>query len=196
MGSGNIGIVPYLNRNITGLDNYFYKSEDKRIKIIKGDTAQIPFKDNSFDVVISMDMMEHIKPHVRKKSVQEMLRVTKKYLIIGFPTGRCAHKQDVYVVNLTKKIFGKEDPFAKEHLDFPLPMEKEFLDFLVKKYIRSVKRINNFPIRLRYIVLWLLFNNQKWKQRTYFILNIFARAISKVQSDKSYRKIFFIEKSA
>lgn len=65
---------------------------DVGIEIItKGVSENLPFEDNSFDVVYSSHVLEHVKSEV--KSLKEMKRVLKKngVLIIGMPTSRMAY---------------------------------------------------------------------------------------------------------
>ncbi|MBI4099942.1 class I SAM-dependent methyltransferase, partial [Candidatus Microgenomates bacterium] len=86
VGSGGLGIAPYLNRSVTGLDTHFsppfHPSLTKKI----GNGTKIPFPDKSFDVVIAVDILEHVKPVDRAKVVSEIRRVAKKEIIIAVPT--------------------------------------------------------------------------------------------------------------
>jgi 2-polyprenyl-3-methyl-5-hydroxy-6-metoxy-1,4-benzoquinol methylase len=43
----------------------------------------LPYKDNSFDLLICTEVLEHLKDP--SKALEEMLRVTKKYLIVSVP---------------------------------------------------------------------------------------------------------------
>jgi len=52
---------------------------------VNGDSLNIPFSDNSFDLVFSVDMLEHIKKADRMKAIEEAIRVTNKTCIITFP---------------------------------------------------------------------------------------------------------------
>jgi len=44
---------------------------------------ELPYKDNSFDLVICTEVLEHLEEPT--KAFKEMLRVSKKYLIISVP---------------------------------------------------------------------------------------------------------------
>lgn len=48
----------------------------KGLKYLVGDAENIPFKDNFFDIVIGLDMLDHIPDY--KKSMREINRVLKK----------------------------------------------------------------------------------------------------------------------
>jgi 2-polyprenyl-3-methyl-5-hydroxy-6-metoxy-1,4-benzoquinol methylase len=43
----------------------------------------LPYKDNSFDLVVCTEVLEHLREP--EKAVKEMLRVSRKYLIISVP---------------------------------------------------------------------------------------------------------------
>jgi 2-polyprenyl-3-methyl-5-hydroxy-6-metoxy-1,4-benzoquinol methylase len=53
------------------------------IKITKGNIYELPYKDNSFDLVLCTEVLEHLeKP---QDALKELVRVSKKYLIISVP---------------------------------------------------------------------------------------------------------------
>ncbi len=53
------------------------------IKITKGDIYKLPYKDNSFDLVLCTEVLEHLeKP---EDGLKELVRVSKKYLVISVP---------------------------------------------------------------------------------------------------------------
>jgi len=63
---------------IVGVDIQNYRSAKIPIKIFDGD--KIPYPSNTFDIVISLDVLHHTKDI--PKHIKEIKRVSKKYLII------------------------------------------------------------------------------------------------------------------
>jgi len=52
--------------------------------IKQGSVYDLPYKDDSFDLVICTEVLEHLEEPA--KALREMLRVTKKYLILSVPS--------------------------------------------------------------------------------------------------------------
>lgn len=53
------------------------------LKFIHGSVYELPYKNNSFDLVICTEVLEHLEEPTR--ALKEILRVSKKYLIISVP---------------------------------------------------------------------------------------------------------------
>ena len=83
--------------------------------------ADLPLGDQSYDVVLALDVLEHIPPEIRMKVISESLRVARKLVIFGFPSGEAAHKADE---ELKREYIRKGVPvpdWLEEHMlaDFP-----------------------------------------------------------------------------
>ncbi len=48
------------------------------------DAVQLPFRDNAFDVVVSLRFMGHLPPAVRAAALEEMARVARHRLVVAF----------------------------------------------------------------------------------------------------------------
>lgn len=59
------------------------KKERSHLDIRKGDVYRLPFKDNSFDLIMCCEVLEHLeKP---EKALAELKRVCAKYVILSVP---------------------------------------------------------------------------------------------------------------
>jgi len=52
-------------------------------EVILADVTQLPFKDNSFDVVVASEIIEHI--HCTEAALEEIKRVARKNVVITVP---------------------------------------------------------------------------------------------------------------
>lgn len=79
-----------LNKNIIGIDynkNLFkLKAKDNEILIVRGDLTQLPFKDDTFDIIFCLDVLEHI--YEIEKAILALKNALKKegLLIVCQPT--------------------------------------------------------------------------------------------------------------
>lgn len=65
------------------LSKYAFDYADKKVKpyLKIADVVDIPFPDNSFDLVFSNDILQHLDHDKIKKGIGESIRVSKKYII-------------------------------------------------------------------------------------------------------------------
>lgn len=100
-------------------------------KYVRGSGTGLPFAAGSFDVVVSCDTLEHVPPGERGSFVEELLRVSRDYVILIAPffqeTTRLAEEiLDQFVT----KTLGVVHPALREHLDRGLPSREEMEGFL------------------------------------------------------------------
>ena len=139
VGSGSLGVVPYLKKEIDGLDINFSGPQSPLLNKIKGKATDLPFRKNSYDVVISVDLLEHLSKDEREKAVFEMIRVAKNLAIIVVPTGELSQKQDRQLDKYYQKVFGTRNQFLKEHVQNGLPKTEEILVF-IDRSLRGLKK--------------------------------------------------------
>lgn len=107
-------------------------SEEKSDLIIKGD--RLPFEANSFQIVCSIDVFEHIPRPKRQAFIEDLLRVASQKVIMSFPIGTPKHIE--YEKNLQKRLLekGLDVTYLNEHIKFGLPTLEE-----VKKLTDGIK---------------------------------------------------------
>ena len=54
-----------------------------KLNIKKGDIYHLPYKDNTFDMLVCTEVLEHLT--FPEKAVKELARVAKKYIVISVP---------------------------------------------------------------------------------------------------------------
>jgi ubiquinone/menaquinone biosynthesis C-methylase UbiE len=207
VGSGPIGIAPYLGKQVIGVDTDFSGKECQLLKQVVGDGTKLQFSDKSFDYVVSTDVLEHIPPAMREQAIQEWLRVAKKELIIAFPEGEKSeiHDKTLYE-NFKKKVLSDfSEKFFKEHLENGLPKIVEVKSW-IKKYFEEkgnmlerdkqvdIVVINNLNLSLRQFLMsgWMTKNPLV---DLFFrkILLFFIPILRLFNNNPTYRKIIFVK---
>ena len=199
VGSGSLGIGPYLRREFTGVDLGFDGPDWSGMTKIKATAMELPFKNERFDVVVSLDMLEHLAPDKRKQAISEMIRVAKEKVIIGVPVGKLAHEQDMRLDEHYLKIQGKRHPFLMEQTEYGLPSVDQLSDFITESCGRfkknyKLKIIPNINLKLRE---WMM---RGWISKN-FISNIFHRKLlllvipilRQMNQPPTYRQFFVVE---
>jgi ubiquinone/menaquinone biosynthesis C-methylase UbiE len=51
--------------------------------LVQCDAERLPFKDRSFDAVVSLRFMRHLDRTARRQVLTEMSRATRRWLVIG-----------------------------------------------------------------------------------------------------------------
>jgi len=127
--------------------------EFKQEHYIVGDITNAPFAKEKFDVVIASDLLEHVKPRSRESALEEMLRISSHYVILGGPFYSPEVARAESLVNeLHLSLRGCEHPWLKEHIENGLPSEEELLTYLRNNNIGFQK------ISTNNILNWLLIN--------------------------------------
>ena len=87
VGCGNGAITNYLAEyyDVTGLDR-----SENALKFVNGKKIQasadaIPLADHSFDLGFSSELLEHLEEDVLLKTVSELKRVSREYILISVP---------------------------------------------------------------------------------------------------------------
>jgi len=163
VGSGGDGLARFLKYsgqyqkyNIILAD--IQKDKLKNVKLgmpIVADGKYLPFKDNIFDIVVSVDVIEHVPQKDREKFLKELKRVSKDYVLLhlvahdpeyGFLGKFADQKFHKWYV----KTFGMVEQNTIEHLEMGHPNISE-----IKKVLSNptIKGTQNIDVWLKCVVL-------------------------------------------
>lgn len=200
IGPGELGILPYLDSSykITGVDiDFGNASQSKRMRMVKQTGNNLPFPDNSFDLVISQDTFEHVPPAHRDPLLSEALRVAKSQVIFGFPTGFFARLADSYLAWFYKLTHQEDFPYLSEHKAYSLPNAS-----IVKNQFISHSHIQNKNIKITSkgntnVCVWvglLTLGFSEFKPFTFFyrLLSISICIFRYLNFPPCYRQILFV----
>ena len=132
IGSGQNGICKFIEHRITGIDiNFRDYRDDGQVSIhpnltpVFGDILKgTNFKDQEFDLVLCVDMLEHIRKQDRERAIKEILRIGRN-AYIALPVGKHALACDRWLGEFLVR-HGKVPPeWLFEHLDLEFPEDGE-----------------------------------------------------------------------
>lgn len=145
VGSGSQGIGKFLSHRFVGVDLDFrdYTGKARRPSAwmlpVHADSVRLPFGDRLFDVVVMIDVLEHIRPEERPAVLQECLRVTRQWLVVGFPSDHQALSHDRDYGDWLSMQRQPAPGWLQEHLTWPFPtvqdVVKQVADFAVETRI-------------------------------------------------------------
>lgn len=126
---------------IVSLDIKFFPGES----FVAADLLRLPFGPETFDIVVSLDVLEHIAPARRRELFDELDRVCRGHLIIGAPFHDEAVLEAERLANdFYLRAVGRENDFISEHLRLGLPRLEEAATWVEEKNYRSVILPNNY----------------------------------------------------
>lgn len=138
MGCGEgILVEQYRNKgyNITGMDLY-YSSEF----VIKGDITDTKLDSDSYDLILCLDVIEHLNFEEQEKALKEIHRILKNDGILLAAIPNLAHFASRLSFLLTGRLF-RTSKIERHKGDRPID---EYID-LIKNYFTIVKRKGIFP---------------------------------------------------
>jgi SAM-dependent methyltransferase len=122
VGSGWWGLSWYWPQTVVQTDFRFIGSAPAtgrrgRARFVRSSAERLPFADDTFDFVVSSDMLEHLPEPLRAPSVRELIRVARRGVIVGFPCGDPARRLDRRVDSLLRAAHRPRPEWLAEHLE-------------------------------------------------------------------------------
>lgn len=202
VGSGSLGITPYLKREIDGLDTDFSGPKSAYLNKIKGSILSFPLRKNSYEVVISTDTLEHLKKEDRPAAIAQMCKAASNLVIIVVPIGKIAENQDKALNNYFQKVMGRADQFLQEHVENGLPQTDEILvaidkiaRSLGKKSLVTSKPLLNLKVREILMRTWI--SKNRYIYYLYLKGYLLGLPLLKIANfGNCYRRMFVIEFSS
>jgi hypothetical protein len=94
-----------------------------------GSGTELPFEDGSFDVVTSVDTLEHVPPAQRRIFLAELCRVSARFVIVAAPFHHPATERVERQLNdCHRRLFRTPHPWLDEHVQNGLPRLKDVLE--------------------------------------------------------------------
>jgi hypothetical protein len=91
--------------SVTALDLEAPQIVHPVVQCVKGDVTKLEFADDSFDMVLCAEVLEHVPPDGLRAAGAEIARVTRGVAVIGVP-----YRQDLRACRTTCRVCGRSNP--------------------------------------------------------------------------------------
>lgn len=126
---------------VFGLDSSFEALSQVQRSKCMGSITSIPFPDNSFDLVMTSDVLEHLNDQELGYALIELQRVAKKFVLVTVPLNeqietnfvKCAECGHIYHVNYHQRSFS-EKSILNLFVDTLMPVEIRLSGSLTRPY--------------------------------------------------------------
>lgn len=153
----------------------------KRDGHLVGDVLRMPFRDGAFRLVVSLDVLEHLRASEREVFLEEMLRVGEGRLILGAPFRDAAVEQaEEFIDEWLRACLGEEDLYLREHRERGLPDLAEVRQFFTRRGFSCVEIPNGFLFN------WLVM----MAVRRFVVARVGGDALG-TRMDRFYNSVFY-----
>ena len=135
--------------------------DDQHVNFKQGNIFSIPFKKKQFDIVVCNNVLTHI--HKIKKPIRELMRVSKKYVILRTPLDINSYRIQIVYNNKWWKYTNVKP--SDEFDNQGNPRAFSYFDILSFDYLTSVIKSCNKNAKIKFIKD--IFFNKKTIQKSY-----------------------------
>jgi len=158
-GSGGV-ILSFIDASkyniyILDLNKKAFSNANRELNAIIADGCKVPFKDDSFDVVTSVDSLEHIPDSIKPDYLNELKRVAKKKVFMHFPATSSdglyqGEKYDIKFNEMHKRLAGIDESNTVEHIKSGLPKIEDIKSFFPNSDIIGTQ---NCEVWYKYMII-------------------------------------------
>src|SRR5262249_541310 len=131
VGSGSNSVAPYVRRRVVGLEPQSSGPLNEWLIPVNGSVLEIPFSDNSFDIVLCVDVFEHLSKSDRSRALNELVRVARNKVLISCPCGQVAEPGERPLLELFNQDGSDVPSWLQGHLENGLPTVGDMFTYLV-----------------------------------------------------------------
>jgi SAM-dependent methyltransferase len=194
LGSGALGIGEFFIAPFIGVDIKFTPPFSQSITPVYAHGSMLPFKDSTFDVVVCLDTLEHVEMDKRRALLSELIRVSHKHIIVGFPYGEDAKRIDMRLYRFYVKHKLEIPQWLAEHAVSSYPNDDIISE---DRSFRVVKLIKNENLWLHLLMMKsenYAIASKMLAKASHFMSNFCGWVMDITSIGKPYRKIYILEK--
>jgi len=196
------GRVLDVGGGVKGLDR-FIKNQITVTNLSAGDVIadgrNLPFTNDQFDVVTSIDVLEHVPKKDRQRFINELLRVAHKKVILSTPLGSDAHNKAERKLLAYMENKDSSSDYLREHIKNGLPTIRELNEYFPKNktffFFSGDFRLNNFLFKAQIKQFKNSLINKAffhWQKLVNFFLNVFYFPFVKSKEPKKWTNRVFV----
>lgn len=196
VGSGSLGLGEFWTGSFVGCDLTFSSRPVKNMRAVRCSGHQLPFGDRSFDAVVVSDVMEHVPPEFRETVVDEVLRVARKVVVLGYPCGPAAFALDQKLYQSYKSRDLSPPVWLQEHMLHPFPDEN------LLSQVPATWKSKAIPNESLHFHDWMMRKEmfRLWNYSFRLVLRVapgfVERLLRRLNREPSYRKIFILTRQS
>jgi hypothetical protein len=140
-GCGEYGVAGFVNaKRVVGVD-IPAAGRGNGGDFVHGSILDLPFADRSFDVAVSVDVLEHLPANLRDRAVAELVRCADEAIVLAFPSGTKAREMDENFERRLKAADANIPDWLAEHLENPYPGAGQIADALSAEAARRGRAV-------------------------------------------------------
>ncbi len=121
-----------LDDQVIYLDIKLPKHLQKLPNYVLGDATKMEFENNEFDIVVALDVFEHIPNDRKEKFIEELDRVSKEFFIFCAPfDSKEAKFSETAINSVYRTLTGTDYIWLDEHKQLGLPILKKTINKLI-----------------------------------------------------------------
>lgn len=115
-------VARWTDAKVLAVTDLVIPAGDSRHPRVMASGLALPFRTDSAECVLAVDVLEHVPENLREGFVAELCRVSRSRVVLTFPQGDAARDQDAWLAEAAaKRGHPSTARFAAEHLTSPLP---------------------------------------------------------------------------
>jgi len=150
IGIGNAFVSKYLKER--GVNIFTLDIDEKLNPDIVGNVLDLPFPDNSFEIVACCQVLEHLPYKKFYKAISEIFRVSKSYAILSLPDTNWVYQLYIHIPRI--RVFKKLIPIPRlknpiHNFDGVHYWEIGKAGYSVNKILKDIKKVG-FKLKKTY----------------------------------------------
>ena len=209
VGSGAAGVTAFLKFPVVGVDPAFERTETlgtPYLTRVEGSADALPFDDESFDVVLSVEMLEHVPAPARASALRELFRVVRPggRIIVTFPADATARRLDLALNEAYRRRYGSDHPWVSEHIAEGVPATQE-VAALAREIVGTAGRVTvqKHDAARSWLLHQMLYGARRWYLPA-FLVGLHSRAgarlvfniARRMDGDEHYRTILVVDRAS